>query len=451
MFAPFSSFSRPPIPDFNQDFVNGPIWADALHRMHYVERDGLGELQQQVHQQLGEQWRMLQQLSQWVQDSSSQLCLLAMSLQAPSSFPSFPSSFSSSGSSTTVHPDESPPHMRSVHQMRPVNQTNQMGHVNLMNQGNLMSQPNQQSPTHHMRQPVRFNPQTSPTSAQSAPYAPNQTIALRARVAEAAAAAKATGGLSELDELPPNKKRGAALPIREILKAAEPVRHLDISTESVCQLDVLPEPVHHLNTPTEPVRQLNVLPEPVRQLNIPTEPVHQLNIPTEPVRQLNVLPEPVMQGRNQPCAEESSSQYRAERNEQHVLEISTVSESGKQNMPVESSKVHVALEPQPIASRPPTAPAQATNIPTPPPLPPLGDLSATRPAVQHNVHEQRQTKDKDAEHSTNSKHKFGVASATCPACSGLQQRAAQDSSPAPGSAKSVLQLARMFDQTGIKK
>ncbi|KAJ2198997.1 hypothetical protein IW139_005302, partial [Coemansia sp. RSA 353] len=156
-------------------------------------------------------------------------------------------------------------------------------------------------------------------------------------------------------------------------------------------------------------------------------------------------------GRNQPCAEESSSQYRAERNEQHVLEISTVSESGKQNMPVESSKVHVALEPQPIASRPPTAPAQATNIPTPPPLPPLGDLSATRPAVQHNVHEQRQTKDKDAEHSTNSKHKFGVASATCPACSGLQQRAAQDSSPAPGSAKSVLQLARMFDQTGIKK
>ncbi|KAJ1783141.1 hypothetical protein LPJ62_005161, partial [Coemansia sp. RSA 2167] len=201
MFAPFSSFSRPPIPDFNQDFVNGPIWADALHRMHYVERDGLGELQQQVHQQLGEQWRMLQQLSQWVQDSSSQLCLLAMSLQAPSSFPSFPSSFSSSGSSTTVHPDESPPHMRS-------------------------------SPTHHMRQPVRFNPQTSPTSAQSAPYAPNQTIALRARVAEAAAAAKATGGLSELDELPPNKKRGAALPIREILKAAEPVRHLDISTES---------------------------------------------------------------------------------------------------------------------------------------------------------------------------------------------------------------------------
>ncbi|KAJ2407187.1 hypothetical protein J3F80_002998 [Coemansia sp. RSA 2526] len=172
MFAPFSSFSRPPIPDFNQDFVNGPIWADALHRMHYVERDGLGELQQQVHQQLGEQWRMLQQLSQWVQDSSSQLCLLAMSLQAPSSFPSFPSSFSSSGSSTTVHPDESPPHMRS-------------------------------------------------------------TIALRARVAEAAAAAKATGGLSELDELPPNKKRGAALPIREILKAAEPVRHLDISTESV--------------------------------------------------------------------------------------------------------------------------------------------------------------------------------------------------------------------------
>ncbi|KAJ2574235.1 hypothetical protein GGH19_003963 [Coemansia sp. RSA 1807] len=361
MFAPFSSFSRPPIPDFNQDFVNGPIWADALHRMHYVERDGLGELQQQVHQQLGEQWRMLQQLSQWVQDSSSQLCLLAMSLQAPSSFPSFPSSFSSSGSSTTVHPDESPPHMRS-------------------------------SPTHHMRQPVRFNPQTSPTSAQSAPYAPNQTIALRARVAEAAAAAKATGGLSELDELPPNKKRGAALPIREILKAAEPVRHLDISTES-----------------------------------------------------------PVMQGRNQPCAEESSSQYRAERNEQHVPEISTVSESGKQDMPVESSKVHVALEPQPIASRPPTAPAQATNIPTPPPLPPLGDLSATRPAVQHNVHEQRQTKDKDAEHSTNSKHKFGVASATCPACSGLQQRAAQDSSPAPGSAKSVLQLARMFDQTGIKK
>ncbi|KAJ2119715.1 hypothetical protein IW147_005636 [Coemansia sp. RSA 720] len=258
MFAPFSSFSRPPIPDFNQDFVNGPIWADALHRMHYVERDGLGELQQQVHQQLGEQWRMLQQLSQWVQDSSSQLCLLAMSLQAPSSFPSFPSSFSSSGSSTTVHPDESPP------QMRPVNQTNQMGHVNLMNQAHLMNQANQQSPTHHMRQPVRFNPQTSPIPAQSATCAPNQTIALRARVAEAAAAVKVTDGLSELDESP-NKKRGAALPIREILKATEPVRHLDILTEPVCPLAILTEPVHHLDVPAKSVRHMDVLAEPIIQ------------------------------------------------------------------------------------------------------------------------------------------------------------------------------------------
>ncbi|KAJ2497268.1 hypothetical protein GGH96_005240 [Coemansia sp. RSA 1972] len=441
MFAPFSSFSRPPIPDFNQDFVNGPIWADALHRMHYVERDGLGELQQQVHQQLGEQWRMLQQLSQWVQDSSSQLCLLAMSLQAPSSFPSFPSSFSSSGSSTTVHPDEPPPHMRSAHQMRPVNQTNQMGHVNLMSQAHLMSQPNQQSPTHHMRQPVRFNPQTSPISAQSASCAPNQTIALRARVAEAAAAVKATDCSSELDELPPNKKRGAALPIREILKAAEPVRNLDISTESVCQLGVL----------AEPARNLDILTEPVHHLHIPTEPVRQLDVFPEPVRQLDVFPEPVMQDRNQPSAEKSNSQYCAERNEQHVPEIRTVSESGKRNMPVENSKVHVALEPQYIASKPPTAPAQTTNIPTPPPLPPLGDLPATRPAVQHNAHEQRQAKDKDTGHNTNAKHKFGVASATCPACSGLQQRTAQDSEPAPGSAKSVLQLARMFDQTGLKR
>ncbi|KAJ2353400.1 hypothetical protein GGF43_003507, partial [Coemansia sp. RSA 2618] len=228
MLAPFSTFSRPPIPDFNQDFVNAPIWADALHRMHYMEHDGLAELQQQMHQQLGEQWRVLQQLSQWVQDASSQLCLVAMSLQMPANntFPSFNSSaMSSSGSSATVHPDgqQTPP---IAHQMR------------------------------QFRQPVRFNPQVSPTSSRLAPCLSSQTIALRARADEAVAEAKAVAeaitentarteikartentvepGSPESNEPQPNKKRGAALSIRDIMKpAAEPVRQLETPAEPI--------------------------------------------------------------------------------------------------------------------------------------------------------------------------------------------------------------------------
>ncbi|KAJ2563428.1 hypothetical protein GGH12_002605 [Coemansia sp. RSA 1822] len=84
-------------------------------------------------------------------------------------------------------------------------------------------------------------------------------------------------GLGELQrqskqQSPPNKKRGAALPLREILKAAEPVRRLDA--------------------------------------------------PAESVRHMDVLAEPIMQGRKQPCTEKRSSSYCADRSEQHVSEIS---------------------------------------------------------------------------------------------------------------------------------
>ncbi|KAJ2833852.1 hypothetical protein J3B01_004219 [Coemansia erecta] len=97
------------------------------------------------------------------------------------------------------------------------------------------------------------------------------------RAGRAAAAIKATGYLCVLDGL---------LPIREILKTAEPVHHMDPRVVSV--------------------------------------------------RHLDVLPEPIMQGCLRPCTEKRISPYCADCSEQHVPEISTLSES---------SKVHVALEP----------------------------------------------------------------------------------------------------------
>ncbi|KAJ2302910.1 hypothetical protein IWW54_005891, partial [Coemansia sp. RSA 2705] len=146
MFTQFPGLSQPPVP--GGDFVNVRQWADAVQRMQVM--GGSHELQQQVHQQISEQWRVLQRLSQWIQDASSQLSMLAMTLQPPAmaAFPEFTPPPSSEASA-----DEAPGPPR-------------------------MQQPAQQQ--FQQRQPFRFNPQAAARTRPPAQMS-SQTIALRAR------------------------------------------------------------------------------------------------------------------------------------------------------------------------------------------------------------------------------------------------------------------------------
>ncbi|KAJ2851991.1 hypothetical protein IWW36_000570 [Coemansia brasiliensis] len=420
MFAPFN---RPPIPNF-EDFVNAPQWTDLMHRMAYADSASIAELQQQVQQQIGEQWRVLQQLSQWIQDASSQLCLLSMSLLVPTnSNAASASSMSSEVSSATAHSDEASPNIR------------------LMQQFCQFQLQQRQQP----RQPYRFNPETATNAvSKSEPYRSCQTIALRAR----AAAADITNIPVSYDgskSASTKKRPAAALPIREIMNPQQiepepqPVRSKDMHAgRRIHSIALSGINSDSTSVPQPSCPASSVLELAHSQPNLPASPMlPQIGKPTQ-ISTPSAPPLPQCKP-----ADTAASPPRA-----------------SQHKPIKPAPP--LLQCEPASSIPPAPPLPqrepAPFIPPAPPLPPAKPISARQSTADAVAAAEQQKTLSLSEHSPKAndtttvspRYKYGVARATCPACSDLNRRAVSADCDVPSAAKSVLQLARMFDKQNGK-
>ncbi|KAJ2450790.1 hypothetical protein EV183_004041 [Coemansia sp. RSA 2336] len=459
MFAPYTT--RPPIPNF-EDFVNAPQWADMMHRMAYADSASVAELQLQVQQQIGEQWQMLQQLAQWIQDASSQLRLLSMSLNMSlSSSAASAASMSSAASSTTVHSDEPLPNLRLMQQLY---------------QFQLQQQHQQQ------RQPYRFNPEMATTTASKLdPYQACQTIALRARAAATDTPATYDGCKGTSTSLF-KRRPAAALPIREIMNTpqiepeVQSVRpkdmHADRHTHTIAlagtgsnrthlsQPNIPPAPApalpSEIDTPLPPP-----LPSQPSKPAQPSIPPAQTSIPPAqtsiPPAQINVPPAPPLP----PQLDTLPSQpYESAQLDMLPADIAVPSPLPTRQEPIDPASSPLQREPAPCIPPAPPLPQCEPFIPPAPPLPPTKPISAGQStadalaaATEAAASEQPKTLS-PSEHRAKAtsaardsqRYKYGVARATCPACSDLSRRAVSADCDVPGAAKSVLQLARMFDK-----
>ncbi|KAI9477691.1 hypothetical protein LPJ55_000140 [Coemansia sp. RSA 990] len=440
MFAPYT---RPPIPSF-EDFVNAPQWADMMHRMAYADSASVAELQQQVQQQIGEQWRILQQLAQWIQDASSQLRLLSMSLNMPMGISAASvSPMSSAASSTTVHSEEPSPNLHLMQQLC-----------------QLQLQQQQQQ-----RQPYRFNPETATnTASKLEPYQSCQTIALRARAAAADTHASYDGCKGTSASLF-KRRPAAALPIREIMNApkvepeAQSVRpkdtHDDKHTHSVALSDTDSSGTSSLQlniTPASPLPSQpykSVKPCKPAQPSIPPAPP----LPSEP----DVPPSPpcrTAEPDTPPALLLPSQSYKPVQ-PCELAQLDALSTSIAESSPLPPRQE--PIKPTPCIPPAPPLP-QRVSIPPAPPLPPRKPISAGQSTADALAAAEQPKMPSSSEHcakaadaaGVSQRYKYGVARATCPACSDLNRRAVSADCDMPGAAKSVLQLARMFDKQNGK-